>query len=498
MLALKDNSHAVDNSKKTLHIKLPSIELPPFSKEVSVSTINTTIAPILGQLFYIADSFNLKAGLIEQSHWSFKDNSYVLKLKPNLRFHNGREVTSKDLEFSLLRGFYSSKRSFFLAFLNNIQGVESITGKKEFKSGQVKGISILDKRTLKLKLNNPNPFFLHSLARAYFSLVPIEALKKDDYETWKSYPIGAGDYKVSQFNPTVGTLILEKVRELESSPDKIIFYYKKSSHPCDIEIANYENKNEEMKIVSSKRASALTSIYFNYNNSIVNDIRFRQALDLAINRESLTGGIKIYSPVNEFLASHFWGRIESKMAVDIDKAKNLLKEIKGLDLSRTYEVPVFSSLLNNPEYRAKYGAYISDLEMQIKRVGLKIKFVASNKKMSPLDDKDTLFHLFSLGADVVDPIVLFNLLSGENSPMKPHFPMNDKTYNDLLEKAKLETIMEKRVASIKKLSEYLYQNKWMVPLFERKLLVSMDPTRVKSAGLQDGGLTFFVERVTLN
>ena len=499
MLILANKTHATAYNKTSLHIRLPYIDELPFSKDAPIDTISAVITPILGQLVYTSNTFNLKPGLLESFHWDFKKSSYILKLKPNLKFHNGREVTSKDLEFSLLRGFYSSKQSFFLAFLNNIQGVESIKGKKKFKSGQVSGLSILDKRTLQLKLKKPNPLFIHSLTSAYFSVVPMESFKVGDYETWKSYPIGAGAYKVSQFKPNEGILTLQKVEKSDSSPDEMVFYYKKSNHPFDIEISSYSDESHGRKIVSSKKASSVTGIYFNYNNPVANDVRFRQALDLAINRESLTQGVEIYNPVNEFLASHFWGRVEPKTKIDIEKAKNLLKQVKKLDLSETYQIPLFAhKKFDNPKYRAKYGAYILELERQLKSIGLKIKIVISNKKIFPIDDKSTLFRLFSLGADIADSTILFGLLKGEKSPLRPHFPMNDKTYDALFKKAQQATIMEKRIESVKKLSEYLCQNKWMIPLFEKKLLVSINPQKVKDVGLQDGGLTFFVERVTLN
>ena len=499
---LQNETRSVTNSKKSLHIKLPYSNQLPFSKKSSVDAISAIVTPILSQLVYTSNTFNLKPGLLESFNWDFEKNSYTLRLKSNLKFHNGREVTSKDLEFSLLRGFYSSKQSFFLAFLSNIQGVEAIKGKEKFKSGQVSGISILDKRTLQLKLNKPNPLFLHSLARPYFSVVPMEAFKEDDYETWKSYPVGAGNYKVFQFNPNVGIITLQRVEKSDLAPNEMTFYYKESTHPFDIEISSYKDIIEGKKIVASKRATSVVSIYFNYNNPIANDIRFKRALDLAIDRKSLAEGVEIYNPVNEFLASHFEGRLETKAKWDIeniDKAKELLQKVKSLDLSKTYQIPVFAhEKFNDPKYRAKYGAYVLKLERQLKSIGLKVKFVASDVKIFPMDDKSTLFRLVPLGADVADPMILFSLLKGEKSPLKPHFPMNDKPYEELFKKAQQATKIEQRTESIKNLSEYLYQNKWMIPLFEKKLLVSVDSKRVKNVGLQDGGLTFFVERVTLN
>ncbi len=135
---------------------------------------------------------------------------------------------------------------------------------------------------------------------------------------------------------------------------------------------------------------------------------------------------------------------------------------------------------------------------QLALVGLKIKLVRSTVKFFPTDNKDTLFRLTSLGAGVADPLILFGLLRGEKSPKRPHFPLHDKEYEDLFNKAQLSNTLEQRVAAVKKLSQYVQDNVWLVPLFEKKLLVSVNSKRVKSVGVQDGGITFFLERTVLH
>ncbi|MBT4761919.1 MAG: ABC transporter substrate-binding protein [Bdellovibrionaceae bacterium] len=485
-----DNSaFAITKSKKIIRVKLPLGKEVPFSKNAPVDTIYATIAPILGQLIYTSNSYDLEAGLLRSFNWDFENSAYILKLKSGLKFHNGRAVTSKDLEFSITRGFYSSKPSFFLAFLNNIQGINAIKGKKVFVSGKVSGIKIIDEQTISVKLNEPNPSFLHSLARSYFSVVPIEALEPD-YETWKIFPVGAGAYKVVKFSAKNDEITLVNVNKIDSSVDELIFYYKKTDTPMDIEISSHGNNK---KVVLSKRSASLTGIYFNFNNSIARNIQFRKALDLAIDRKKLTEGVEIYTPANEFLANHFWGRIKPDKKTDINKAKKLLKEVKQLDLSKIFQIPVFNGKLTDP----KYGLYASRLEEQLRKIGLNVKFIESEEKIFPSTDKETLFRLASLGADVADPIILFGLLRGKNSPLSPHFPLNDKSYENLFSKAQHTTTLDQRVMAVKKLSSYIHENTWTVPLFEKKLLVSINPNRIKDIGLQDGGLTFFVERATL-
>ena len=219
-----NSAEAATRLNDHLYVRLSPSEIPPFNKNSSVDMLYTTIEPILGQLVYTTSSYDLEPGLLDSFHWDYKEKAYILKIKKGLKFHNGRFVTAKDLEFSLLRGFYSGKPSFFLSFLDNIEGIESIKGDRKFVSGNVKGIKIIDDQTLSVKLIKPNPSFLHSLARSYFSVVPIEALKSD-YESWKTYPVGAGSYKVNEFKPNEKTLILEKVANNGTSPKFINLYY---------------------------------------------------------------------------------------------------------------------------------------------------------------------------------------------------------------------------------------------------------------------------------
>ena len=487
--SIPESKSATPSKQDVLRVQLDSGGQIPYAKGVPVDVLRATIVPILGQLLYTSNSYDLKPGLLESFNWDYEKEAYILRIRKGLKFHNGRKVTAKDLEFSILRGFYSNRRSFFIPFLNEIEGVEAIEESAKFVSGKVKGIKIIDDLTLSIKLRKPNPLFLHSLASPYFSIVPIEAFT-DDYEIWRDTPIGAGNYRVKTHSRDEKTLILEKVGDAISAKE-IALHYGSNSYDTDIEMTI---PKEDMELIVSKRAAALTSINFNFNNPIAADIRFRKAINIAIDRNKIAEGVETYSPVHEFLAQHFWGRTEVEIVRDTETAKKLLKSVSGLDLAKQYEIPIFYGSLNDE----KYGSYIQKLVKQLAQVGLKIKPVSSTVKFFPTDNKDTLFRLTSLGTGVADPLILFGLLRGEKSPKRPHFPLHDKEYESLFRKAQLSTTLEQRVDAVKKLSQYVQDNVWLVPLFEKKLLVSVNPKRIKSIGVQDGGLTFFLERTVLH
>ncbi|MFT6632273.1 MAG: ABC-type transport system substrate-binding protein [Bacteriovoracaceae bacterium] len=457
----------------------------PYLPSSPVQSLMTIQSAVLGQLIYTESSFDLKPGLLESYKWDYDDKSYILKLRSNLVFHNGRKATSQDLEFSILRGFFTPKGTWFKSFFNNIEGIDTLKNKKVFKSGLVKGVKIIDPLRIKVKLKRPNPSFLHSIARTTFSLVPIEEMNSD-YDSWKSYPIGCGNYKVTKTD-TKNNVHLEYIGSKESAAKKIILTSNGTSESSDIILTN-PSLSKSIEMFHSKNAARVTSIYFNYSNSLVKNSDFRKAIDILLDRDELAHNVDAYKPTREFLASHFWGRLEKYDKRDIKLAKRLFSSIKGLDLTKTYQIPVYNSFYGNK----LFGKYLDTLENQFNSVGLKVAFYETNEKFLKPEDNQTLFKILSMGADVVDPTVLFSLI---RSPFKQHFPVEDKKYYDLLEKAESAHSLDQRVIALKAMSKHLYQNKYVVPLFERKSAIGINKNKIESLGQQNGGITFYLDRI---
>lgn len=475
------------NASTALNVIVGDNGKKPFLPSSPVQSLMTIQSAVLGQLIYTESSFDLTPGLLESYKWNYKDQSYELTLRKNLKFHNDRKVTSKDLEFSILRGFFTPRGSWFKSFFNNIEGIETLKGKKQFKSGMVSGVKILDGLRVKVRLKRPNPSFLHSIARTTFSLVPIEEMNSD-YDSWKRFPVGCGNYKVEKVD-SKNNVHLTYVGDNGNTAKKVILSPNGIQPNSDV-ILTSPSKSKDIDLFHSKNAARVTSIYFNYKNKIAQNANFRKALDLIIDRTKLTKGVNAYKPTNEYLASHFWGRIEKYDNQDVEYAKRLLSSVQGLDLKKTYKVPVFNSFFGN----AQLGKYLQELESQFSHVGLKIQFYDTDKKFISTEDKDSLFKILSMGADVVDPTVLFSLI---RSPFKQHFPEGDEKYFDLLIKAESAHSLDQRVIALKALSKHMYENRYVVPLFERKSAIGINKSKIKSLGEQNGGIAFYLDRITI-
>jgi len=118
--------------------------------------------------------------------------TYTFRLR-NAVFHTGNPVTAEDARFSLLRA-------------KNIKGYGS------FLADPIKGVEVVDPRTVRIELNEPDATFLAALAAGVFSIVDSKAAKaaggvetadadkEDKAEQWfYTNSAGTGPYRLVRY-----------------------------------------------------------------------------------------------------------------------------------------------------------------------------------------------------------------------------------------------------------------------------------------------------------
>jgi oligopeptide transport system substrate-binding protein len=186
-----------DASTATLRYRMP--EDPP--------TLDPFLAGDDNSLVYIYQLFD---GLVEfvpgtlevrpavASAWTISPDglTYTFTLRPGVKFHNGREVTARDVVYSIRRALTpkaSGKDGFF----------EALAGKQEFwaaRSTQLEGVAASDDRTVVFKLQHPYEPFLTVLASEAGSILPQEVYD-DPGRGWLQRPVGCGPFRLTQRRP---------------------------------------------------------------------------------------------------------------------------------------------------------------------------------------------------------------------------------------------------------------------------------------------------------
>jgi ABC-type transport system substrate-binding protein len=102
--------------------------------------------------------------------------AYVFTLRPDAKFHDGRDVTAKDVVYSFERLLDPATKSSGASFYGDIVGAKDrLAG----KATSVAGVTAVDDHTVRIALEKPNLIFLQLLAMPFASVVPA-GMKTED------------------------------------------------------------------------------------------------------------------------------------------------------------------------------------------------------------------------------------------------------------------------------------------------------------------------------
>ncbi|WP_431300686.1 ABC transporter substrate-binding protein [Tabrizicola sp. BL-A-41-H6] len=151
---------------------------------------------------YVPGTTELRPGLAESYEISEDGLTYTFKLRPGVKFHNGREMTAEDVKYSLDRVTNPETQSPGAGFFGAIAGFEAAG------PGGLSGVEVVDPTTVKITLSRPDATFLHVMALNFASVVPKEAVDEAGADFGKK-PVGTGAFKLAEW--TLGQrLVFEK------------------------------------------------------------------------------------------------------------------------------------------------------------------------------------------------------------------------------------------------------------------------------------------------
>ena len=126
---------------------------------------------------------NLKVMPALAESWQVPDNkTYVFKLRQGVKFHNGQELTSDDVKYSLELQKTPPAPGVIQGFYPKIQGVE-----------------VVDKYTVRVHMNEPDATMLGYLAWGRYSWIIPKGLY--DQMDLRTKAVGTGPFKLTEYVP---------------------------------------------------------------------------------------------------------------------------------------------------------------------------------------------------------------------------------------------------------------------------------------------------------
>ena len=120
---------------------------------------------------------------------------YTFKLRPDVKFSNGRTLTADDVVYSITRVLDPKTGSPGSGFFVGIQGAQDFI---DGKTTSVEGIKALDPTTVEFTLSSPDVTFLNKMALNFAFIVPKEEVEKAG-ENFGHAPIGTGPYTLQEW-----------------------------------------------------------------------------------------------------------------------------------------------------------------------------------------------------------------------------------------------------------------------------------------------------------
>jgi peptide/nickel transport system substrate-binding protein len=259
-----------------------------------------------------------------------KADTWIVRLKPGLEFHNGKTVTADDVIFSLRR-------------ITNPK--DPLVGSAAIGYIDRGGLKKLDARTVRIPLQFANATFPEDLGQYFNGIVPTDYDPKN--------PVGTGAFKYQSFNPGE-----------QSKFVKFGNYWRKGQPYADeLIIIDFTDATAKVNALLGGQVDAINNVPFSQLTTIqgnpklrvvisqtgswqpftmrvdappFNDVRVRQAMRLIVNRpqmvqQVLSGQGRIandmYAPYDAAYPRDFPQRHQ-----DLQQAKSLLRQAGKSDL----------------------------------------------------------------------------------------------------------------------------------------------------------------------
>lgn len=336
--------------------------------------------------------------LLAESWTASEDTkTWEFTIRSNAKFHNGRPITAEDVAWSFQR-LASETKSPVRTYINKVKSVE-VSGPN------------------KVKFTLSEPFAPFDRQVSLISIIPKQAFEQIGQAKFAIEPVGSGPFKVVRWvkddrvelaafdgywagAPKIKTLIFKPVPSattraaaLSSGELDVVPILP----PALVDPLSNRNGLRVEKVASNK----VVYLGFDVNNPLLHDLRIRQAIDLAINRNVLTSRLLrgLGKPTGQIIAPVTFGYSPDIKPTEFNpaRAKELVAAsgYKGDKIVLQYPN---NNLAFGEEVAQAIANYLGQVGINVELQGMEYSAffpLWANRKLNGL-------HLFAYGPSIMD------------------------------------------------------------------------------------------------
>ena len=456
-------------------------------------TSDTTSAFIIGEVFSGLVTLNTDLQIVPDiaDRWEISQDGlvYTFHLLPDAKFADGKPVTAQDFVYSLNRAADPELASpVARTYLSDIVGVTEVL---DGEATEISGLKAIDERTLEITIDAPKAYFLAKLT--YPTAFVVD---KDNVESgggnWTDTPNSTGPFMLKEYK--IGEhIILERNDNFYREPayiDRAVFnlaggqamalYENDEIDITGVSIFDLERLKDPAEPLSSELKIAppgfsVSYIGFNVNEPPFDDVHFRRALNLAIDKELIANEVLagLTVPAYGILPPGFPGYTDGLEGLKYDEeaAKAEMEMSKYADPADRPRI-----ILSVTGTGGDIGIDMQViLEMWRNALGVEVEIQQVEWATYLQDLNRRKFQIYALGwqADYPDPQDFLDILFHTESETN-HGAYSNPEVDAMLEEARVERDAGRRVELYNKVEQMIIDDAAWVPLWydsERNLLL---------------------------
>ncbi len=393
---------------------------------------------------------------------------WVITLRKDVKFHNGKPMTAEEVKFSLDRSVK----------LNSANGVLM-----DYKSCR-----IVNPYTIEITTNKPNPILPEALHYPNMAIIHPDSLDADGKFV---KPIGTGAMVFDSFDPQTRTLIVKKNPDYWGGPvslEGMIITGIPDSNARALAIEKGEvDFTVDVPMNEVKRIDALPGVnvetyltprvyrmVVNFNRAPLQDKRVRQAISLAINRTDIVNDVLygVGAPARGiYLPKMAWFNNNLQpLPYDPEKARALLaeagyKDTNGDGIVEKDGKPLTIDIVSAQE-RPGLPPMAEAIGSSLRKVGIDAKVEIMASAASTDRQKAGSFDLVMSPSNIAmvpDPSYIMEqwyMTDGYQNYGK----YSNKTLDAEIQAAKELTDLNERYARFNRIEEFVYDEQITIPI----------------------------------
>lgn len=443
--------------------------------------------------------------------------TYTFHLKETV-WSDGTAVTAKDFEQAwkkILSPHFPAANAFLFYPIKNAEAAKRGTLPVE----EV-GIYALDKRTLKIELEKPTPYFLKALAFCAFFPISYEAeqrngewafsvnsafvsngpfiLKKWDHNNeivFEKNPLYAEQDQIQLTHIHV-IMVADEVTTLRlfESGELDIIGLGLSPLPLDA-VASYKGA------LHTHASPGSTAISLNVSKFPFTHKKVRQALSLALNRQEIVDNL---SQLGEKIATNLvppllYGGKDVSLFKDNnqEKALALFQEgLKELGVTRS-DLPPLVYTYSNTEAQKEIAQAVQHQWKKVLKLDVLLEPTENKILLDRLGTRNYQMGQFLWIAQYSDPMNIFERFKSKSN-IKNYPGWENLLFGQLLEETALDLTEEKRIEKFNQAEKIFIEEMPLIPLYHRQVAFMAKPWLDNLSFFPDGAFDYTRVRVKAN